>query len=361
MSPRFFPHAAQVLEILRVHAQVPLLAGCSSGGLIAGLEEIEEKPGLALALYYLPEAQLKAVHFTQRDLEAVSGPDYWTAFTGINAARTNGWLIFADPFHLDAEGWLNSWNDAYAPLPVLGGLASGDNSAALTQVYLDGEVFEEGGVVISIGGEVALGGVISQGCTPIGETWTLTRVDRNMIHEIGNRPAYEVLAETFNALSAEDQKKSRGNLFIGLVINEYLEEFHRGDFLVRNLLAADPRSGAIAVGALPRPGQTVQFQRHDASAATEDMQALLKLAREHLGGVTIYGGCLCACNGRGRGLFGKPGHDARMVQDLLGPLGIAGFFCNGEIGPVGQRNFIHGYTASLALFVKKSHLPEGGS
>ena len=361
MSPRFFSRAAQVLEILRVHAQIPLLAGCSSSGLIAGPDEFEDKPGLALALYSLPGAQLKAVHFTQRDFEAAHSPEHWTLLTGVTAAQTNGWLVFADPFHLDAEGWLNSWNDTYAPLPVLGGLASGDSSTPLTQVYLDGEVFEEGGVAISIGGEVTLGGVISQGCTPIGETWTLTRVDRNVIQEIGNRPAYEVLAETFNAFSAEDQKKSRGNLFIGLVINEYLEEFHRGDFLVRNLLAADPRSGTIAVGALPRPGQTVQFQRHDAASATEDMDALLKLARQHLVGATVYGGCLCACNGRGQGLFGKPGHDARMVQDHLGPLGIAGFFCNGEIGPVGQRNFIHGYTVSLALFVKKNPPPAGVS
>jgi small ligand-binding sensory domain FIST len=188
---------------------------------------------------------------------------------------------------------------------------------------------------------------------PIGETWTLTRVEHNVIHEIGNRPAYEVLAETYNQLSAEDQKKSRGNLFVGLVINEYLEEFHRGDFLVRNLLSADPQSGVVAVGALPRPGQTLQFQRRDAAAATEDMRALLTRAKKQLADTTIYGGCLCCCNGRGQNLFGRPNHDAEMVQQQLGPIGVSGFFCNGEIGPVGERNFLHGYTAALALFVKK--------
>jgi small ligand-binding sensory domain FIST len=353
MSPRFFPHARQVLEILRVHAQIPLLAGCSGGNLIAGAQEIEENAGVALALYSLPGADLHAVHFTQADLEAAHAPGYWPLKTGVNHTQANGWLAFADPFHLDSEGWLKSWSEAYAPMPVLGGLASGEHNAQLTQVYLNGDVFEEGGVAVAVGGGIALAGVISQGCTPIGETWTLTRVDRNLIHEIGNRPAYEVLAETFNTLSSDDQQKSRGNLFIGLVINEYLEEFHRGDFLIRNLLAADPRSGTIAVGAMPRAGQTVQFQRHDSAAAAEDMQALLGLARHQLAGATLLGGCLCSCNGRGSGLFGKPNHDARLVQEQLGPLGVAGFFCNGEIGPVGQHNFIHGYTASLALFVKK--------
>jgi small ligand-binding sensory domain FIST len=136
-------------------------------------------------------------------------------------------------------------------------------------------------------------------------------------------------------------------------MNEYLDEFHRGDFLIRNLLGADERSGSIAVGALPRQGQTVQFQRRSAAAATEDMKELLTHAKQKLAGGTLYGGCLCCCNGRGQGLFSEPNHDAHMVQQKLGPFGLAGFFCNGEIGPVGEKNFLHGYTASLALFVKK--------
>jgi len=353
MSPGFFPTAKQVLEILRVHAQVPLLAGCSSPGLIAGGQELEQDTGLILGLYSLPGADLKAVHFTQEQVEEANGPGYWKLETGLEDDQTNGWLAFIDPFHIDSESWLRGWNEAYAPLPVLGGLATGDFNEQRTQVYLNGDVFEEGGVAVSFGGDVRLAGVISQGCTPIGDTWTLTKVEQNIIHQIGNRPAYEVLAETFNRLTPAEQSSARGNLFIGLVVNEYLEEFHRGDFLIRNLLGADPNSGSIAVGALPRQGQTMQFQRHSAKAATEDMNALLERAREALGPVTVYGGCLCSCNGRGRSLFGKPNHDAALVQERFGPMGLAGFFCNGEIGPVGEKNFLHGYTASLALFVKK--------
>jgi small ligand-binding sensory domain FIST len=353
MAPRYFKQAKQVLEILRVHARISLLAGCSSPSLIVGAEEVEENAGLTLGLYALPGADLKAFRFTQEQVEEANGPGYWRMETGVDAEKTNGWLIFIDPFHLDSETWLKSWNEAYAPLPVLGGLASGDFTEQLTQVYLNGDVFEEGGVAISVGGDVQLVGVTSQGCTPIGETWTLTRVEQNIIHEIGNRPAYEVLAETFNQLSPEEQKRARGNLFIGLVVNEYLEDFHRGDFLIRNLLDADPRSGSIAVGAAPRLGQTIQFQRRSAAAATEDMNELLAQTHRKLENSTIYGGCLCSCNGRGQGMFGRPNHDAQLVQQRLGPLGLSGFFCNGEIGPVGERSFLHGFTASLALFVRK--------
>jgi small ligand-binding sensory domain FIST len=353
LSPRFFPHAAQILELLRIHARIPLLAGCSSTSLICDGEEIEDGAGLVLGLYSLPGAKLQAVRFQQEQVDESSGPAYWHLENGIGPEDTNGWLCFADPFQLDCESWLRGWNEAYAPLPILGGLASSNFQGQSTQVYLNGEVFEDGGVAISFAGDVLLDSVISQGCTPIGDIWTITKAEGNVISEIGNRPACAVLAETLDRLTPEEQENARGNLFIGLVMNEYLEEYHRGDFLIRNLMGADLTSGTIAVAAWPRIGQTIQFQRRAASAGTEDIVALLTRAKKRLAGKTILGGCLCSCNGRGQGLFGQPNHDASQVQRHLGPLGLAGFFCNGEIGPVGEKNFLHGYTASLALFVNR--------
>ncbi len=353
MSPKFFPHAEQVLEILRLNAQIPLLAGCSGGGLVANAEELEHAGGLVLALYSLPGAQLQAVRFTQAQVEAAGDEHFWPMETGVAKNQVNGWLAFVDPFHLDGESWLHSWNQNYPAQPVYGGLASGNFPEPLTQIYLNGDVFEDGGVAIAVGGGVALTGVISQGCTPIGEAWTLTRVEQNLIRNIANRPAYSVLSETVQQLPPEEQRKVQGNLHIGLVVNEYLEDFHRGDFLVRNLLGGDPNSGVLAVGALPRMGQTIQFQRRDAAAASEDLNELLAGAKARLAGTPVYGGCLFCCNGRGKNLFGRNSHDSKLVQAHFGPTGIAGFFCNGEVGPVGEKNFLHGFTAALALFVKK--------
>lgn len=354
MSPKFFPHAGQVLEILRLNAQIPLLAGCSGGGLVANSEELESAGGLVLALYSLPGATLKSVRFTQDQVTAAEGENYWPVETGVTKEKVNGWLAFVDPFHLDGENWLRTWNQNYASVPVYGGLASGNFPEPLTQIYLDGEVFEDGGVAIAVGGDVTLTGVISQGCTPIGEAWTLTRVEQNLIRNIANRPAYAVLSETVQQLSPDEQRKVQGNLHIGLAVNEYLEEFHRGDFLVRNLLGGDPNSGILQVGALPRMGQTIQFQRRDAAAASEDLNELLAHAKANLADTQIYGGCLFCCNGRGKNLFGRTSHDSELVQAHFGPTGIAGIFCNGEIGPIGDKNFLHGFTASIALFVKKS-------
>ena len=352
-SPQFFDNADELLEILRVHARIPLLVGCSSGSLIANAQELEKDSGFVLSLHHLPGADLSGIHFTQAQVEQGDREGFWREKTGV--LESNGWLVFADPFQINGEQWLDQWNATWPSAPILGGLASGDQEQQRIQVYLNGKVYEEGGVALNVSGYVALRSVISQGCTPIGETWTITRAEHNVVHEIGNRPAYEVLVETFEGLSESDKEKTRGNLFVGMVVNEYLDEFHRGDFLIRNLIGADPKDGAIAVGALPRAGQTLQFQRRDARAAGEDLDELLHRATESLEDVSVYGGCLCCCNGRGTNLFGASDHDAGLVQHHLGDIGLSGFFCNGEIGPVGQNNYLHGYTASLALFVEKEN------
>jgi small ligand-binding sensory domain FIST len=299
--------------------------------------------------------KLAAVKAKMQDDEWGAGfdtPAEWHQFAGIPPELSTGWLVFAEPYHFDGESWLRQWNAAYAGVPFAGGLSSGLHEEQRSQVYLNGEVYESGLVAVGLTGQVRLDCVISQGCTPIGAPWTVTRAERNFILTIANRPAYHVLVDTFNGLPREDQVRAQGNLFVGFASTEYREEFHRGDFLVRNLLGADPQNGAIAVGAWPRTGQTIQFHRRDALTATEDMGLCLRQARERLDVSRIYGGVLTICNGRGQHLFGKPNHDAGLIQEYLGPLPVVGFFGNGELGPVGRRNFLHGYTASLALLVK---------
>jgi small ligand-binding sensory domain FIST len=352
LSPEFFPHAETVLEIIRVHAGIPVLAGCSGVSQVCGAEEIESAAGITLSLHHLPGARVAAVRFDQELLEQAVNPAAWHLATGIRPESVNGWIAFADPFQLDAETWLETWNEAYPGTPMVGGLASSRWNQRQTLVFRDGEVFDHGGVAVAIGGDVTLATVVSQGCTPMGEPWTITRAERNIIHTIGNRPAYRALEEAYASLSPADQQRAHQNIFVGLVTDEYREEFSRGDFLVRNLIGADAQTGALAVGAIPRIGQTLQFQRRDADAAREDLRELLDRLKARLGTTPVYGGCLVCCNGRGERLFGERSHDARTVAEAFGVPGLAGFFGNGEIGPVGGRNFLHGYTAALALFVK---------
>lgn len=353
VSSAWRDHAAAMLERLRAATGAAVLAGCSGQAVIGRAREVEDAPAVSVLLAHLPGGTVWPAHLTQRDLAELELPLDWIRLIGAPRSAVNAWLVFADPFRLDVEALLARLATAYPDTPIVGGLASGDPRVPATEVFLNDHVYHEGAVLVGLGGAVTVETVVAQGCQPIGRPWTITRAEGNVIVEIGGRPALDVLVETVQALSVDDQLRARRNLLVGLAIDEYRTAFERGDFLVRNLLGVDTRAGTIAIGAQPRVGQTIQFQLRDAIAADDDLRHLLDQARERLGGVTPAAALLCSCNGRGRDLFGVPDHDARAVAERLAPSPLAGFFCNGEIGPVGRQPFLHGFTASLALFVPR--------
>lgn len=359
VSPRFGEHSGLLLSLIKDELQPALIIGCSSTSLIANDIESEEIDGFSIGLFHLPGSEMEATHFNQHQLETIQNPNQWQQ--QIQIEKPNGWIVFADPFRMNLDAWLSQWNLAYPGIPILGGLATGRPGAMETELYLNDQVFAQGGIGIAIAGDIQVRNVISQGCTPIGDPWIITKVHENLLLEIGNRSAYEVLVETVNQLPKELAAQVQGNLFAGLVINEYHEEFQRGDFLIRNILGVDPKKGLVAVGALPRMGQTIQFQLRSPDAAHEDLITLLHKKARALETELIHGALLCTCNGRGRRLFGKPNHDAGNIRQVFPDLGLVGFFCNGELGPGGEQNFLHGYTASIALFTTVSATVDNAS
>jgi small ligand-binding sensory domain FIST len=347
-SAHWSPHFDDLLERAQALTRAPIVIGCSGGGVIGPGTELEDVPGLAMLALSLPGALLHPVHLSHEALAGCSTADDLRRLTGAPPDDVNGWLVLADPFTLDPEGLLRALVAAYPDVPLVGGLASSRPGVEGTQVFLNERSYDHGAVCLSIGGAYTLQTLVSQGCQPIGQPWTITGVERNVVSTIGNRPAYEVLVETFHGLPPEQQRRAQRNLLIGLAIDERRDSFARGDFLIRTLMGADPRSGALAIGALPRVGQTIQFQLRDAEAADEDLRAMLATVDP---ATRAAGAILCSCNGRGVGLFGQPHHDAQRVAERLGGLPLAGLFCNGEIGPVGGQPFLHGFTASLRLIV----------
>lgn len=175
----------------------------------------------------------------------------------------------------------------------------------------------------------------------------MTRAEDNVILELGGKTPLQQLQDLWLTMTPRDHELVQRGLMVGLAVSEYRDTFRRGDFLVRHLAGLDRATGAIAVGDDVRVGQTVQFHVRDATSADEDLRLMLATA----GPATAQrGGLLFSCNGRGTRLFDAPNHDALAVQHALGKVPLAGFFAQGELGPVGGRNFIHGFTASLVLF-----------
>jgi small ligand-binding sensory domain FIST len=329
------------MELLQLHARAPIVAGCSASGIIGTGVEYERTRGFSLLLLHLPETQIATVPLSS------DGSSSSEVLPPAAMKDADAWIVLANPLVDGMETWLDSWNSAMPGVPCVGGLAS--SAAGEHDIFTWRDRTElEAGIAVGFKGGVRIDALVSQGCRPIGEPWSITGAERNYVITLGSRPAFEVLQETYQALPANEKEHAQGNIFIGLAMSEYVDEFKTGDFLIRNLIGGDPKHGVIAIGATPRVGQTLQFQLRDASSADLELRHLTEQRRKT--GRANFASLLFACNGRGRPLFGTPNHDAALLAETFGHHASAGFFCNGEIGPVGGRNFIHGYTASAALF-----------
>jgi len=328
------------------------LLGCGAGGTVAGGHELEDTPGIVVWGASLPAAELETMHLTaERDaggFRLLGLPESLAVAAEDSPAGADESLIaLCDPFSFPPEELLGVLERSRQGLPVLGGLASA-SFAGGAMLLQDGEVHTEGAVAIRMRGLEVMP-CVSQGAGPVGPEMTITRAEANVIGELAGKPAMERLGEVIASLPEKERELASSGVLIGVVIDENRPEYDRGDFLVRPIIGADRDSGAIAIGEQVRVGQTVRLQVRDAASADEDMRAVLRAQAEALGSDGAAGALLFTCNGRGSHMFEVPDHDAGAVQDSLG-VPTAGFFCAGEIGPVGGRNFLHGFTATMAVF-----------
>ena len=349
VSADWKPHLKDLCEILQIEGRAASIVGSSGVGLIGIGEEAENVSGMSLLFLKLPNTVVDRVQISEEELLNAEDGKPWPEITGIAPDDFGGWVTVANPVRLRSENWLRQWNTTYPGEPVYGGLASGGTDPDDLFLFTESGLSDAALLGVRLSGGVRLGGVVSQGCRPIGDPYTITEVDENVVVTIGLRRAYEMLEEAYESLDEDDQRIAQGNIFAGLAMSEYKEDFFRGDFLVRHIIGGDPTAGVLALGAYPRAGQTLQFQLRDKDAADQDLRIQCAGAQTRYG--EPFGGLLFSCAGRGVRMFDMPNHDAGIIEEVFGKVPLSGFFCNGEIGPVGGQNFIHGYTASAAFFL----------
>lgn len=352
----FSPDHADSAELIvaQIHERLrpTVLLGCSAESVIGGNQEVEGQPALCLWVGHLPGAALTPFHL-----------EYVEAGDGI---RVTGWpdtmpglehnpsfLILAEPFTTaPAEAFLEDLETRYPGAAAIGGMASGAQEPGANRLLFNTTVLDSGVVGVAVTGAVGIRTIVSQGCRPIGDRFMVTQAEQNVIHELSGKPALDRLREVFALLSPAEQQQAERALHLGIVIDEHKDQFERGDFLIRNLVGVDQKTGSLAVADYMRVGQTVQFQIRDGASASEDLRALLTGERTGSNAGAPIGALLFSCNGRGQRFFRTPHHDVTAVRDQMGGIPVGGFFAMGEIGPVGGNNFLHGYTASIALFCK---------
>jgi small ligand-binding sensory domain FIST len=342
--------AAELPE--RVHSKWPdaCFVGCSGAGVIGAGREVEHRPALSLVAASLPGVRLRPFHLDTLELPQEASAETWWKLLGVQPEPTPHFLLLADPFTCDSEALVGALDRLYPKSLKFGGLASGGRSVGSHRLFGCGQTWRSGAVGLAMSGALEVHTLVSQGCRPLGTPLLITRCRDNLLQELGGRAPIEVLRELLASLSEDERTQASGSVFVGLEMKRAEVEFHPGELLVRNLVGIEQRTGALAVGAHLEPYQVAQFVMRDARTATEDLAAHFKRYRAEHPARPPDGALLFSCTGRGEHLFGGADHDTKMFREMMGPVALGGFFCNGEIGPVGGTTFLHGQTSSFALF-----------
>lgn len=346
------PHHAAAYEALAAAVahefEGGVLIGCSGGGVVGGGREIERAPGVALMVGSLPGVTVRPFDCASEDLPRGGTDDDWRRALGVESANPAALLLLPEPFTFDVEANLGRLDQAFPETVKIGGMASGASQPGGNVLFRGEHVLRSGMVGVSLNGNLTVDAVVAQGCRPIGEPMFVTGSEGNIVRQLDGRPAFDVLRDTVDALPPADLALAHHSLFVGLVMRPNRQSYGPGDFLIRNLIGVDPDSGVVGVGGLVENGSVLQFHIRDAATSAEDLGRMLNQygARVSAPPDAVL---LFSCLGRGEGLYGRPDHDVSLVADRLGAVPIGGFFCNGEIGPVQGRTYLHGYTSSLAI------------
>lgn len=352
VSPHYAEHYQEIPALVAARFPGSVLIGCSANGVIGAGHEVEERPGFSLTTAFLPGVSIHPFSLTAPQIpEDTSNIAPWRALVGQPPTLNVHFILIADPFTFDATSLLTGLDFAFPDSRKIGGLASGGPGRGSNALFVGSQIRRSGAVGVALSGNILVDTIVAQGCRPIGKPTIITRSQNNVVFELDGRPPLRVLRELYESLPERDKELFRTSLFAGLEMKSEEVEFHAGDFLVRNLIGIDPEAGAIAIGAVPKQWQVLQFLLRDSETATEDLKRLLERYRGSAQ-VGPQGALLFSCLGRGVHLFGKPDHDTSMFQESFGSVPLGGFFCNGEIGPVGRTTFLHGYTSAFALFRK---------
>jgi small ligand-binding sensory domain FIST len=337
--PEYTDHLSRLVR--SVHSRHPdaVLIGCSADGVIGGGLEVEDQPALSLTAAVLPGVEFQPFHLD-------GTPETWRERIALAGERAPAFLLLADPFSCPVDDTVRWLDTVYPGCPKIGGLASGGTQPGSTSLFIGPSLVRTGAVGVAMHGNIEVDTIVAQGCRPIGTPMFVTRAEDDVILELDGKPALQAVEQTYAQLALADQQLFRNALFLGLLADPSRQSYARGDFLVRNILGIDPELGALAVAAEVEENQVVQFHLRDAETSAADLIEML----ERYVGPAPSGALLFSCLGRGLGLYGHADHDSDAFRRRFGDVALGGFFGHGEIGPVGGRTYVHGYTSAFALF-----------
>lgn len=363
ISSSFTSEFPRLLPLLQEMWPIPNLVGCSGGGVVGMTSEripreVENAPAVSLSVASMPGVEVHSFYLASDDLPDLdSPPQDWIDLIGVAPKENPQFILMADPFSSSVNDLLQGLDFAYPESVKVGGMASVDSFNRVSGLFCNGTLHSEGIVGVALWGDVVLDTIVAQGCRPIGQPFQVVEAERNILLSLSDpaddvvRTPLEALQNLFPKLNEEDRMLAQNSLFIGVAQDSFKTSLEHGDFLIRTLLGVDPKIGAIAVGDRLRPGQRVQFHLRDATTSAEDLNTLLQRyqMQSSITANSPAGALMFSCMGRGKGLYGEADFDSGLFFQHLGPVPLSGFFCGGEIGPIGKSTFLHGFTSVFGI------------
>ena len=353
VAPQYKDFYDKIPDLVNRYLNPGLLFGCSGGGIIGNGEEVEQQAAFSITCASLPGVKIQPIYSETKELpDQDTAPSVWREWLDVKIEDQPHFIFLADPFSFRGDEFLAGVDFAYPNSKKVGGLASGAQGPDGNALYLGDKIYSNGLIGIALSGDIEVDTIVAQGCRPIGQPIKITACQDTLLKELDGKPTLEVLQDLNETLSDADKKLLQTSLFLGIEMDAMKDDPKQGDFLIRNLMGVDRESQSLAIGALLRTGQLVQFHLRDKKMSSEDLDVMLTRYLSQGHAESASGALLFSCLGRGKYLYGEANHDTNMFQDKLGKIPLGGFFCNGEIGPVGNATFLHGYTSSFGIFRK---------
>ena len=351
VSPQFKDKYEDIPKLIRDRISSKHFLGCSGGGIIGGGKEAEQQAAFSMTCANLPDVEIQEIHTDTMKLpDQDTAPSVWREWLGVDVEKNPSFIFLADPFSFQGEEFLAGVDFAYPNSSKVGGLASGAQAQGGNALYLNDKIHNNGLIGLALSGNIGMDTIVAQGCRPIGEPVKVSKCDGTLLTGMDGQPPLELLQNVYEGLDENDKSLVQTSLFLGIEMDPLKDNPQQGDFLIRNIMGVEREIGGIHVGTLLREGQLVQFHLRDKAMSAEDLKLMLTRYKANKNFKNTSGALLFSCLGRGQYLYGKPNHDADMFRDHIGDISLGGFFCNGEIGPVGKTTFLHGYTSSFGLF-----------
>ena len=354
VSPHYQSGYDRVVELVRQQLGPTTVLGCSGGGIIGNGLEVEQRAALSITAAVLPGVDIVGFQLDSDKLPDLDAPpDAWQDLVHVTPEQNPHFVMLADPFSFPVPNLLMGLDYAFSLSAKIGGLASGAQQQGGNALFLEDQVFRSGAVGVALHGNIMVDTVVAQGCRPVGQPMRVTKCVRNVLTELDGLTPMNILKDLFQKSGDRDRELMRASLFLGVVMDELVEDPKQGDFLIRNVADMDDRTGSLAIGEILKEGQMVQFHLRDAQTSADDLaEALDRYALDNREN-QAQGALLFCCLGRGQYLYGRPNHDTDLFHEKVGSIPLGGFFCNGEIGPVSGTTFLHGYTSSFGIFRPK--------